>query len=400
MTAPVNTQPTAEGSPSMLIVATVPGTITSFLLPYAEHLRRRGWRVDAATSAAPDARELSGHVDRLWYVPWSRSSLDPRNLTSALAATRRLLRAGRYDVVHTHTPVSSLIVRLAVASLRRRSRPTVVYTAHGFHFGASERDGPAEWLFARFERLAGRWTDLLIVINGDDLATARRLRLVAPERLRLLPGIGVDLDWYRPTAQVRAEARAHRAALGLVDDDTLLAMLAAFEPRKNHGAVLQALAQLDRADLHVAFAGAGPLERALRAQAEQLGVADRVHFLAVVGDVRPLIAASAATLLPSFREGLSRAVLESLAMGVPVVGSRVRGIAELVEPGGGVLVAPNDADALAAAIEKTVDAPAACFDGPAIRARLEPYSIEHLLCAHDGLYNELLVQRRSERNPV
>ena len=119
-----------------------------------------------------------------------------------------------------------------------------------------------------------------------------------------------------------------------------------------------------------------------------------------MGDVRPLIAASVATLLPSFREGLSRAVLESLAMGVPVLGSRVRGIAELVEPGGGVLVDPNDAGALAAAIEKTADDPAACFDGPAVRARLEPYGIEHLLSAHDDLYNELLAQRRSERNPA
>jgi glycosyltransferase involved in cell wall biosynthesis len=177
-------------------------------------------------------------------------------------------------------------------------------------------------------------------------------------------------------------------------------MLAAFEARKNHRAVLNALAQLDRSDIHVAFAGQGPLERAVRAQADRLGVADRVHFLAVVGDVRPLIAASAATLLPSFREGLSRAVLESLAMGVPVVGSRVRGIAELVEPGGGVLVAPGDAGALAVAIEKTADAPAACFDGPAVRARLEPYGIDHLLHAHDVLYNELLAQRRNERNPA
>ena len=296
--------------------------------------------------------------------------------------------------------MASLIVRLAVRSLPSRARPTVVYTAHGFHFGASEHDGPAEWLFSRSERLAGRWTDRLIVINADDLATARRLRLVPPERLCLLPGIGVDLDWYRPTAQVQAEAQAQRAALGLADDDTLVAMLASLEPRKNHRAVLLALAQLDRTDLHVAFAGQGPLERALRNQAERLGVAERVHFLGIVGDVRPLIAASAATLLPSFREGLSRAVLESLAMGVPVLGSRVRGIAELVEPGGGVLVDPTDAGALAAAIDKTADDPAACFDGPTVRARLEPYRIEHLLSAHDDLYNTLLAQRRSERNPA
>ena len=314
-----------------------------------------------------EAAELAAHVDRLWTVPWSRRSLDPRNLTTALATVRRILRTGRYDVLHTHTPVASLVARLAAASLPAGARPAVVYTAHGFHFGAAEREGPAEWLFARSERLAGRWTDRLIVINGDDLATARRLELVAPERLRLLPGIGVDLDWYRPTPAVRAEAGQRRAALGLADDDMLFAMVAYFDPGKNHRLVLRALRQIDRADLHVAFAGKGPLEAELRAEAERLGVAERVHFLGAVDDVRPLIAASVATLLPSFREGLSRAVLESLAMGVPVLGSRVRGIAELVEPGGGVLVDPHDAGALAAAMEKTAEDPAACFDGPAVR---------------------------------
>lgn len=387
------------GKPAMLIVATVPKTITSFLLPYADHLRARGWRVEAATSDPRGVPELGDHLDRLWTVRWSRRSLDPRSLTVGLASMRRVLRSGRYDVVHTHTPVASLVARLAVASLPRAERPAVVYTAHGFHFGASDREGPAQWLFARLERLGGRWTDRLIVINAEDLETARRLRLVAPDRLRYLPGIGVDLDWYRPTPDVQVEAAARRAALGLSDGDVLFAMVAYFEPRKNHQLVLAALAQLDRPDVHVAFAGHGPLEEPLRAEAARLGLADRVHFVGTARDVRPLIAASVATLLPSFREGLSRAVLESLAMGRPVIGSRVRGVAELIEPGGGLVIDPTDPGSLAAAMEKTAEERGAGFDEAAVRARLEACGIGPLLAAHDDLYNDLLAQRRSERTP-
>jgi glycosyltransferase involved in cell wall biosynthesis len=176
-------------------------------------------------------------------------------------------------------------------------------------------------------------------------------------------------------------------------------MVAYFDPRKNHRLVLQALSRLGRSDLHVAFAGEGPLEAAMQAEARSLGVADQVHFMSALDDVRPLIAASVATLLPSFREGLSRAVLESLAMGVPVLGSRVRGIAELVEPGGGTLVDPTDADALADAMERMAKDPAGCFDGRMGRERLEPCGLDHLLAAHDDLYDELLAQRRSERTP-
>jgi glycosyltransferase involved in cell wall biosynthesis len=387
----------AAGQPAMLTVATVPGTITGFLLPYMDRLRDRGWRVDAAAADGREVPELTDHVDHLWRVPWSRRSIDPRNITTALAATRRLLRHGRYDVVHAHTPVAALVTRLAVAMLPARDRPAVAYTAHGFHFDGSGRDGPIEWLFARLERIAGRWTDRLIVINEVDREMAERLQLVPTDRILHLPGIGVDLDWYRPTPGVRAGAAALRSALGLSDADTLFAMVAYFDPRKNHRLVLQALHQLGRRDLHVAFAGEGSLQAVYAAEAEQLGIADRVHFLGAIDDVRPLIAASVATLLPSFREGLSRAVLESLAMGVPVLGSRVRGVAELVEPGGGTLIDPTDAGALAAAMAQLATDPAGCFDRAAVDERLQPCRIDHLLAAHDEMYDELLAQRRSER---
>ena len=388
-----------RAAPSLLIVTTVPGTIASFLLPYADHLRAQGWRVDAATSPGSETAELVGRFDRLWPVRWSRRTLDPRNLTLGLLALRRVLRRGRFDLVHTHTPVASLVTRLAVATLRPSRRPAVVYTAHGFHFGVSDREGPAERLFAVLERLGGRWTDRLVVINADDFDSARRRRLVSPDRLRHLPGIGVDLDWYRPTEAVADGAAQLRHHLGLSAGDALFSMLAYFDPGKNHQLVLRALSHLNRADIHVAFAGRGPLEARLREEAARWGVASQVHFLGVVGDVRPLVAASVATLLPSYREGLSRAVLESLAMGVPVVGSRIRGITELVEPDGGLLVDPDDAGALAAAMEKILEDVGACFDGAAVARRLEAYGIGPLLHAHDDLYNELLPQRRPERTP-
>ena len=233
---------------------------------------------------SPRPASCPSHVDRLWFVRWSRRSIDPRNLTTALATTRRMLRAGRYDVVHTHTPVASLIVRLAVPSLPSRARPAVVYTAHGFHFGASERDGPAEWLFSRFERLAGRWTDRLIVINGGRLghgpaAAAGGSGAAVPASRhrrgpRLVPTDGAGAGrGAGPTGGARAGRRRHAPRHAGLLRSRQEPPDGAPGPRPSSTGPMSTSHS----------PGRGPLERSLRAQAEQLGVAERVHFLGIRG---------------------------------------------------------------------------------------------------------------------
>lgn len=382
-------------SPALLIATTVPGTIRTFLLPFAEHFRAKGWRVDALTGPGPDVGMLEPSFDRVWPASWSRRPTDPRNLTLAPLKARRVLADGRYDLVHTHTPVSSLVLRATLGSLGRR-RPGVVYTAHGFHF--HDRGGRlSNGAWAALERLGARWTDRLVVINERDEAEALRRNLIPRDRLVRLPGIGIDLDHYSPDRVDRSQVADARRQLGLPDDAVLLTMIAEFVPRKNHDAAVRALHRSGDARLHLCLAGTGPERDRVLSLASSLGVRDRVHPVGFLADTRPLVLASAATVLPSYQEGLSRAVLESLAMGVPVIGGRTRGIAELISAETGLVVEPGDVDGLAGAYVRVQELPSGGLLRSRTEAGLQPYSLDGVLRAHEELYSEVLRLRSGIR---
>lgn len=373
--------------PRLLIVTTVPVTLHAFLLPYAAHLRSKGWEVDAAT--ATDGSELAPHFDAVHDIPWSRSIRDPRVLAAATRQIRRVVLDNAYDVVHVHTPIASFLTRAVCGSLSVHRRPRIVYTAHGFHF---HPDGHrvTNMAFAAAEKAASRWCDRLLVINQTDYDAAVRLKLAGRGQVLQFPGIGVDLDWYRPTPELVSAAAQLREKIGVNSDDVVFGMIAEMTPRKNHQTVLRAFARANDPCHHLVLAGDGELRAELEEETHRLGVADRVHFLGISSDVRPLLLASAATLLLSRREGLPRVVLESLAMGIPVIGSRIRGITELVADDGGIIVDPDDVEGMAAAMHKL----ARTDQGPVLPAsvaeRLRDYSLANLLELHESLYSELL----------
>jgi glycosyltransferase involved in cell wall biosynthesis len=376
--------------PRLLVATTIPATFTAFLVPFARHQREHGWRVDLATGAGELPSDAAGAVDARIDVPWSRSLRDPSNVTAAVRRARAALLAGEYDLVHTHTPIASFVLRAAIASLPRRRRPKVVYTAHGFHF-APGRARVANAAFTAAEWIAGRVTDRLVVINDHDERAATQRRLVARDRLVRMHGIGVDLGWYRRTPALEHDGMQLRRSLGIPGDAEVLTVVAELTVRKQQHLAIEALARVDRTDVHLVLAGGGPLRDVYEQCAVDHGVADRVHFLGDVRDVRPLMVASTATMLPSFREGLSRSVLESLALGVPVLGSDIRGIADVVAPDGGILFAPGDSGSLAGAIERLLHAPRIDeLTRARVRERLRPYGLDELVVAHDRLYRSLV----------
>jgi glycosyltransferase involved in cell wall biosynthesis len=389
--------PSMHVQPSLLVVTTVPMTVDGFLVPYLEHFSGTGWRVGVATGAGELSARTLAAVDTVHVVAWTRSPWNVLRVLGAVRHVRHSALSGNYDLVHVHTPIAAAVTRAAMATVGRRRRPAVVYTAHGFHFMPGQprlRRWPAQLV----EWIAGRWTDRLIVINDTDYRSAQRLRLVRTGRLTQFPGIGLDLDWYRATPELVERAAAVRGDLALEAEDVLIAMIGELLARKGPQDAINALARLGRSDVHLAIAGTGPYQSALQRQVTELKLAGQVHFLAHVPDVRPLVLASRATTLPSYREGLSRAVLESLALGVPVVGSDIRGIADSVLPDGGILVPPGDVAALAAAFGMIADAPPV-HDArrAAIAARLERYSVTSLIADHVALYREVLAEREHRR---
>jgi glycosyltransferase involved in cell wall biosynthesis len=305
--------------------------------------------------------------------------------------------AHHYDIVHTHTPIASVVSRAAHATLAPAARARLVYTAHGFHFAPQNRRR-ANLPYVAAERLMGRWTDRLVVINRTDFEQALRFGVVPAERLVHHPGIGVDTAWYAVTADVRAAADRFRADLGIPTGAPVVTMAGELRINKHPELAVEALVRSRRSRLHLVLAGEGPMRERIVAQAAAAGVTDRVHLVGMLADIRTAFAASVATLLPSQREGLSRAVLESLAMGIPVIGSDIRGIADVVAPDGGVLVPLGDVDALADALALAADERVP-FDAAAVRHRIERHGLAHLLGLHEELYDSLLSDERAPSRP-
>lgn len=374
--------------PSLLMITTVPDTLRGFLLPFAAHFRRRGFRVDAMARGVSGCQECVTGFDQVREVDWSRNPLDPRNLGTARRRVLEVATAGSYDLIHVHTPVAAFVTRLALRHRGPTPAPRVIYTAHGFHF---YRGGPAlrGAVFRALETLAARWTDYLVVMNREDAEAARGL--LPPERVWYMPGIGVDRHRYAPEAVPEAEVARVRRELGLRVGERLFLMIAEFIPRKRHRDALAAFARLGRVDARLAFAGTGPLEEAMKRRAGELGLTGRVHFLGLRRDIPALVRASVAVLLPSEQEGLPRSAMESLSLGVPVVGSRIRGTADLLESGGGVLVSVGDVAALAGALARVLDYPEQARKmGRRGRERMADYCLERVIGLHERLYEEAL----------
>ena len=370
------------------MVTTIPITLRAFLLPFAYHFRAKNWQVDAMACGVSACTECLEAFNRVWDVEWSRNPLEPRNLMVAPRKIQEVIAQEKYDIVHVHTPVAAFVTRYAFKRMRKQIKPKTIYTAHGFHFHSGGTPFKNA-IFLILEKLAGRWTDYLVVINREDEKAAKHYQIVPPERVRYIPGIGVDLEYYNPNAVSEAEVMKVRQELGLGPETPLFLRIAEFIARKRHQDILRALARLGRSEVHLAFAGDGLLKDKMQRLATQLGVQNQVHFLGVRRDIPTLIRASVATVLASEQEGLPRSVMESLCLETPVIGTEIRGTRDLLAEDCGLLVKVEDIEKLARAMAWILDHPEeARLMGKRGRKGMVIYDIKHVLTLHETLYAE------------
>jgi glycosyltransferase involved in cell wall biosynthesis len=375
------------GPKRILLATTVPITIEAFLLPLVRRLTEDGWDVDGMAHGLSDSPS-SGMFHRAWDVSWSRSPI--RSLVRAPAtirAIRSIVTARRYDLIHVQTPIAGFLTRLAVGTLPSQARPRLIYTAHGFHFHP-QGGAITNRIALTLERLAARWTDAIVVTNASDLASARVHRLLPEDRIVGMPGVGVDVNHFRAERVSSGSIDAVHRALKLRPRTPLIVCVAELNRNKNQSFLIRALARMRAADAHVVLRGEGREEAGLLKLARDLGVGDRVHLVGFQADARPLLRAARVCVLVSRREGLPRVIMEALSLEVPVVGTDIRGIRDLLEDGVGTLVQPGDVGALAAALDAVITDPATA----AARARLgrermvTSYGLDLVLDMHMELY--------------
>ncbi|MHA7964396.1 glycosyltransferase family 4 protein [Paenibacillus sp. CAU 1782] len=327
-------------SKKVLFCATVDYHFRAFHLPTLEWFQQNGWEVHIA---ARGELELP-FVDVKFNVPFSRSPLHRSNL-KAYRQLQDLIHREKYDLIHCHTPTAGALARLAARGARRHGTK-VVYTAHGFHF---HKGAPlANWLlYYPVEKYLAKLTDCLITINNEDYNRAQWGGFRAGQ-IRHVPGVGVHTGHYAPADSI---TKGHwRKHYRYSDDDFLLIYAAEFNLNKNHDLLLHALSKLTHKvpQARLLLAGEGSRLEECMALAEKLGILDKVDFLGYRKDMRTLLPIADVAVASSLREGLPVNIMEAMACGLPVVATRNRGHAELVQEGhNGFLVPPEDAEVFA-----------------------------------------------------
>lgn len=307
----------------------------------------QGGSITSDQRVAAYRQELTERGIKVYDVPIPRSIFKIGAIISSYRQIKKLADSGLYKIVHVHSPIGGVVGRLAFRKARKAGTK-VVYTAHGFHFfkGASWLN----WmLFYSIERQCSKITDVLITINQEDYQRAKSWHTC---KVEYVPGIGVDTEAFGKTV---VDRDVRRMELGLKTDDFVLMSTGQVSVRKNHEVIIRALAQINDRHVKYVIVGFGELEEKLKQLVKELGVSDQVFFAGYRADVKELLHVVDAFAFPSLQEGLPVALMEAMAVGLPVVCSRIRGNVDLIEDGkGGYLYDSRDVDGFADGIKKII----------------------------------------------
>jgi len=294
-----------------------------------------------------------------------------------------------------------------LAGLHRSLRPDVVHwhAARAHALGAIASllaPGPAKVLSRRVDfrvrrsigsRLLYALPVDAIVAISHGVAVALGESGVDPARVQVVPS-GIDLTPFEEPF----DRAAIRSRLGLNGTDVLALQVAALAPHKSQTTLLKAVALIRprHPSLRVWVAGEGPLRASLEREHAALELGESVRLLGFRDDVADLLRAADFFVISSYLEGLGTSILDAMAAGLPVVGTRVGGIPEAVKDGvSGILVPPTDPRALGEAMATLAGDPSLrARYGEAGRSLAEGFSADFTESRTREIYEAILARRK------
>lgn len=335
--------------PKALIVASVASMIQQFNMHNIQLLLDQGYIVDVVCNCKEGntisdekvkemVKELAEKGVSVTHVPIPRKIYDIKGIFKSIKQIRKMCKKEKYALMHCQSPIGSVVARAAAIKARKNGMK-VIYTAHGFHFykGAPKKN----WIiFYPIEKVFSYVTDVLITINKEDYRFAKRN--MNARKIVYIPGVGVDIEKFR---NVSCDRVSKRKELGLKENDFFILSVGELNQNKNHEVIIKAIALLKNPKIHYYIAGIGNKEEYLKKLANELNV--HLHLLGYREDIPELLMSADLFAFPSYREGLSVALMEAMAAGLPCVVSNIRGNVDLIENSkGGFLFDPrNEADA-------------------------------------------------------
>ena len=330
----------------VLFTATVDSHILHFHIPYLKLFKEKGYEVHVATNG----NEEIPYCDKKHVISFERSPLKLNNL-KAIGQLRKIINEENFDIIHCHTPMGSVVTRLAAKKARKKGT-RVIYTAHGFHFykGAPKLNW---FLFYPVEKYLSKYTDTLITINKEDYDLAKR-KFKKCNDIEYVPGVGIDekkFDFKMP----KKERDNLRKSLGLKSDDFVMIYPAELSNRKRQVWLINSLENLlkNNSKIHLLLPGKDSLEEECDKLIKELSLEKQVHILGYRKDIPKLLMISDISVSSAKQEGLPVNIMEAMYLGLPIVASDCRGNRDLVKNNkNGYIIDLNDNESFSKKIEE------------------------------------------------
>lgn len=307
----------------VLFVATVDSHILAFHIPYLKYFKENGYEVSVATNGDEDIP----FCDKKFKLSIERSPIKIGNI-KAIKKLKDIIEKEKFDLIHCHTPMGSVVTRLAAKKSRKQYGTRVIYTAHGFHFykGAPIRN----WIiYYPIEKHLSKYTDCLITINKEDYDIAKR-KFKKVKDIQYVHGVGFNIE--RLKEEVRED---YKEKLHLNKNDIILSYVAEINVNKNQTLLVNCIEKLRSQfpNIKLLLIGKDSNNGQVDKIIKQKGLEENVKLLGNREDIGKLLSITDIYVASSLREGLPVNIMEAMYKKLPIVAIDNRGHRELIKDG-------------------------------------------------------------------
>lgn len=333
-------------------IAAVDITIYKFVLPLMKELEKSGWEIEVA------AKDV-GYFDCFKKEGFRVHNIDmPRNLSpianiKALLKLISLFKKEKPDIIHTHTPIASILARIA-AKITGVSK--IIYTLHGLY---------KRFPFTQIEKVMCKYfTDIIFTVNQEDKDYLLEHHIKKSDKIININSVGVNIDVFNPNSINQDRKNSIRKELN-IQNNPIIGFVGRMIKEKGILELLEAFVQVrKKIPCQLLLVGSAELGerdestlKAIKKYISDKGLGKDIIMPGHREDIPELLSIMDIFVLPSYREGMPVSLLEAMAMELPVVATDIRGCKEEVDENSGILIPKGDIDSLIKALDYLLQNP-------------------------------------------
>ncbi|MBO5714654.1 MAG: glycosyltransferase family 4 protein [Clostridia bacterium] len=366
----------------ILVIATTDDMIGNFMIPHILHMQSLGATVEVACKCATyhtdNIKNLTGCV--VHDVTLTRNPFNFKTI-KGYRQLKKIAKDNNYDLVNCLQPVGGVMGRL----IARKYKIPCLYTAHGFHFykGCPIQN---KLIYKTIEKVLAKHTTCLVTMNQEDYESALKMKA---KKVFKINGIGVDFAKYKKDPDL--DVVEFRKSLGLTENDFVVASVGELNKNKNTLRLIDAMKNVKNPNVKYLICGDGVLREQYQAKIKENNLQDRCFYLGYRKDIQKILNVIDCYVMPSYREGLSKAMMEAMNYSLPIIASNIRGNKDLVGNNeGGILVNPTKTEEFTKAIEQLSNNPnQAKLYGERNATFVQNFSLEKVINQLTDIYKEI-----------